>query len=148
MKPFLDLDFLLRLTLKSESAQAAWNIVRRFEPPYWLDQSRILNVENFFLHATQEPAKSLAIEGLGTWHYLLSESVLQNGDVDWDAVFRLANRLNHAAVFHHWKAIHFLQAATASVGQFTHFCSFDPKSRTAASLARLRLLPERLEGRV
>lgn len=144
MKPFLDAGFLATLLLKAPGRETAWELIQRFPPPHYLSHLHVLLIEHMFLHAGGAHERRAALRAHVDWKRHWDEGVFQIELFDWLAVCTLAIDLNHRSLQHQAKPLHYLLTAFAIVAQCTHFLSFDPRSRSLAKLAGMRLLPQRL----
>jgi hypothetical protein len=144
MKPFLDAGLLAILLLKAPGRRKAWELVQRFEAPYYLTHLHVLLIEHMFLHAKGEKERQAALIAEADWTRHWDEGVFQLELVDALAVSNLALDLNRRSSVHSAKPLHYLLVASAAASQSTHFLAFDPRTRYLAKLTGLKVLPQAL----
>lgn len=120
--------------------------MRRFEAPYPLNFLHVLQTEGMLFKGLLAPgaAREAAVAGWRLWRFYGSEGVFPDAEADWDSGFRTALRLNRATTTEVSSPLQYLHAGLASAVGATHYLSFEPGARQAASAAGPRVLPERL----
>jgi hypothetical protein len=147
MTAYLDAGFLLTLLIRTPGSLLAQNILGRLDAPFQLNFLHQLQAENL-LARTQLSGDSIeeatGLEGQRLWRYHLAEGVFQVGPADWDTSLALAVKWNRQFTEAPPVPLLILHPALAAVAGATHFMSFDPRSRSLAKAAGLKLLPDRL----
>ena len=147
MGPYFDTRFVGTLLLRTRAYLSAWLLIRRrFDPPFLLTAFQILRIEHMLLHQTEDALKVAALRGYQDWQRHFQEGVFQVRNLDWEGANRLALELNRRSLEHRMSPMHFLEAASASLSEASHFVSFDPNARAAASMVGIRILPENVES--
>jgi hypothetical protein len=147
MKPYCDLGFLLALIVKARSTALAWRLAHRFDAPLPLNALHRLHIENTLTRQLYGAAKlaEAARAGLAEWRNKIDEAVFDFHSAEWELAFRQALQWNETAAGRPPHTPFLLHAAlAATAGGFTHFLSFEPRSRTLARAAGLKLLPDHL----
>ena|SRR5438876_50184 len=145
--PYLDLGFLLTLLVKNRSTVLAWELAHRFDAPLRITALHQLHVENALtrqLYESKLRLQKVAREGLTEWRNKLAEAVFVLHLAEWELAFRQAVIWNSQLPGRPPHTPFLLHAALAATGGATHFLSFDPRPRTLAQSAGLKLLPETL----
>jgi hypothetical protein len=145
MRPYLDAGFLLTLLINTEGSATAKAVLENCRPPYSISLLHQLQAENLLAqlvkseHAARQRAGKT---GLRLWAWYFAEGLLELGDADWAAAFRLAITWNAEAQAPPPLPLLLLHPAAAVISEATHFLSFDPRSRVVGQRAGLTLLPE------
>ncbi len=147
MKPYLEPRLVACLLLPAPSAGHAWSLIQRFEPPYSLNRLHALQIEGMLLDHLRAPnvkQHDLAAEGLRRWRYFWTEGVFRLDQPAWELALGDALRLQVQVGRQIAGATACLHVGLARVSGATHFVSFERKSREAAHLLGLEVLPESL----
>ncbi|MBI2928190.1 MAG: hypothetical protein HYY24_21180 [Verrucomicrobia bacterium] len=94
--------------------------------------------------APDEHQRRVAAEALTLWRYYWVENVFDLELPDWELGLRHALQLQRQVGRQIAGATACVHVGLARVSGATHFLSFEPKSREAAQLFGLEVLPERL----
>ena len=151
MTPYLEPKFLACLLLKVPGRRLAWELMKKFPPPYSLNSLHVLQTEGMLFKglAASGNTQRAAAEGLRLWGYYRGEGVFPELRVNWNAAFAVSLRLNREQVGPTGAStppspLQCLHASLASVSGFTGFLSFEPSARFVARSAGLEVLPERI----
>ena len=146
MTPYLDAGFLLTLLVQTSGSPDAIRLLQQVEGPARLNLLHSLQAESLFatLRQSENPRKRAAGErAVQVWHHYFAEGILQLTPANWNSAFQAAivwTRDLAGPVL----PLLMLHPALAAVAEATHFLSFDPRSRSVAEAAGLKVLPERL----
>ena len=141
MRAYLDAGFLIVLLFPTSGSATASELFRGVSGPISLNFLHRLQTENFLFYKSNDQA---ARRGLRVWRHHLTEGIFEISPVDWEGAFRLAITWNDRAgekAPPPWLILH---PALAVIAEATHFFSFDPRSRSFAKAAGLKLLPVKL----
>lgn len=146
MTPYLDAGFLLTLLVQTSGSPISNRIVRDAGRSFQLNSLHSLQAENLFskLRHSQNPRQRAAgNRAIQVWQHYVSEGVLQVTPTNWDSAFQVAiswtSDLTRPPL-----PLLVLHPALAAVAEATHVLSFDPRSRSVAQAAGLKLQLERL----
>lgn len=148
MKAFLDSGFLLTLLLKTSGSAKAWEISRQIKEPLFLARLQILNTENRLQREIEAddstaPQRAVAANALQNFRWYLDQHVFRPIPLDYDIAIDLAYQWQRRTK-NTVPAFLFLWPALAVTSGATQFLSFDPRTRSLARSAGLKLLPEKL----
>lgn len=150
MIAYLDLDFVLRLVVKSSVSSQIARIIAPIPAPYRLTWWHVCQVEDILKRqAAQGDAsvRAAAKEALLEWRHHLDEMIFDPQPAQWDAAMiqaaRLASQWTEGDLPVPGLLLH---PACAAASGFTHFVSLHPPLRRAAKLCHLQVLPEKWKG--
>ena len=148
MTPYLDAGFLLTLLIPTNGTAVARHVLRDVRAPFDLNFLHQLQAENLLKAMEASPERERQRAGRqarGLWERYFAEGVFQlSTPTAWDTAFVIAIAWNDSYSTPPPPPLLLLHPALAAVGGATDFFSFDPRSRTAAKAADLRVRPERL----
>jgi hypothetical protein len=147
MMPYLDFGFVAVLILPARGNRAAWDIVQRFSAPFRLSYLHSRQIEVLLARARAEgnPRQRVHAEaGVRFWKHYLQEGVFALQTVSWEGAFQVAHNCVRSASAPVPQPTHYLHAALAESIGASHFLSFQPRSRSPATAAGIKVLPERL----
>lgn len=147
MTAYLDAGFLLTLIVRTPASPLAQRVLRRARAPFNLNFLHRLQAENLLARAVlsgDKKEQSAGLAGQRIWRHFLAEGVFQVVTADWDTALLVALKWNKAFAEAPPPPLLILHPALATVSGATHFLSFDPRPRSLAQTAGLKLLPERL----
>lgn len=147
MTAYVDAGFLLILLIRTPGSSLAQSVLRRTDAPFQLNFLHQLQTENLLARTqlSADPLEQAAgLEGQQLWRNYLAEGVFQISATDWDTALALAVKWNRQFTEPPPLPLLIVHPALAAVAGATHFMSFDPRSRSLARAAGLKLLPARL----
>lgn len=148
MKAFVDSGFLLTLLLKTSGSQKAWEVARPLEGPLLVTSLQIYATENRLQREIEsddstEAQRAVAANALQNFRWYLDQQVFRSVRLDYDIAIDLASQWQRRgretlpALLPLWPALGVTMGAT-------HFLGFDPRTRSLARAAGLKLLPQKL----
>ena len=147
MTPYFEPRFLACLLLRAPGSPLAWSLTQRFEPPFSLNSLHLVQIEGMIwenINAPEATRRVAARKAQQLWQGLWAEGVFQQIKPNWEAAFLQSLELNRKAGRQVARPTACMHVGLAATSGATHFLSFEPRTREAAGLLHLKVLPEQL----
>lgn len=148
MQPFLDTGFLLTILTHRSGAETAWTLLKECDRPVVVSSIQLFFIRHGLAKTLLDPRESseihdLSVGAIKLLNWLMQQEIIHSPGIDYQEVVTVAQA---------WAdqlrtpipSLLILWSACAAVSGADVFLSFDPRTRSLAKAAGLKILPERL----
>jgi hypothetical protein len=146
MRVYLDAGLLFTTLLETDGSATANQILQSADAPFELTLLHHLQAEKLIarlLSSSEAPRRNAGGKASLLWQRYTAEGVFQFVEPDWQDALRLSISWTRGYQAEPPAPLLVLHPCLALLNGATHFASFDPRSRSLAKSAGLKLLPSR-----
>jgi hypothetical protein len=148
VKPFLDTGLLLTILTHRAGSETAWALLRDCERPVIISSLQLFFIRHGLSKTLLDPKESseiheLSVSAIKLLNWLMHQEVIHSPEIDYQEVVSVATAWADKLRTPLPSLLVLWSACAAASGADT-FLSFDPRTRSLAKAAGLKVLPERL----